>query len=87
MSADLHPEHDNLNTSQEQFCWSLQNLSSLHKMGWRSAEKVLPFSRNASSMYVASLVCMESVHMQRIYKAFHTYVPTSTMEFWSRVAR
>jgi hypothetical protein len=25
--------------------------------------------------------------MQRIYKAFHTYVPTSTMEFWSRVAR
>jgi hypothetical protein len=30
-------------TSKEQFLSGLQNLSSLHKIGWRSAEKNRPF--------------------------------------------
>jgi hypothetical protein len=29
---------------KKQFFSGLQNLSSLHKRGWRSAEKILPFS-------------------------------------------
>jgi hypothetical protein len=31
-------------TSKEQFFSGLLNLSSLHKIGWGSAEKITPFS-------------------------------------------
>jgi hypothetical protein len=43
-SADLHPGQF---TSKEHFSTDLQNLSSLHKIGWRSAEKITPFFNNA----------------------------------------
>jgi hypothetical protein len=41
--ADLHPGQGNLGTSKEQVFSGLQNLSSLHKIVWRSAEKISPF--------------------------------------------
>jgi hypothetical protein len=38
--ADLHPRQGNL-LQRNNFSAGLQNLSSLHKIGWRSAEKNL----------------------------------------------
>jgi hypothetical protein len=38
----LHPSLGNY-SSKEQFLRCLQNLSSLHKNGWRSAEKIALF--------------------------------------------
>jgi hypothetical protein len=40
--ADLHPRQGN-SLQKEPFFSGLQNLSSLHKIGWRSAEKNYPF--------------------------------------------
>jgi hypothetical protein len=54
--ADLHPRQGNL-LQREQFFIGLQNLSSLHKIGWRSAEKNIPFFKHASSS-VASKISM-----------------------------
>jgi hypothetical protein len=39
----------NSTPSKEQFFSGLQNLSSLHKIGWISAEKIIPFFKHASS--------------------------------------
>jgi hypothetical protein len=46
---------------KELFCKGLQNLSSLHKTGWRSAEKIVPFSKHVSSC-IAPRISMTGSH-------------------------
>jgi hypothetical protein len=62
-SADLHPRQGNLLHTLEHFYRAQQNLSSLHKIGWRSAEKNLPvFFQHASSR---SKISMATTHSNR----------------------
>jgi hypothetical protein len=55
--ADLHPRQGNLHTSKEQIFSGLQNLSSLHKIGCRSAEKNSPVSFNMRVLDLRFLCC------------------------------
>jgi hypothetical protein len=74
--ADLHPRQVNLGTSKKQFFRGANNLSSLHKIGWRSAEKEFSlFSNMLLSMdipYSSLYVSMSKSNMSKVKMSKNT---------------